>query len=415
MLGRIVRVSVRNLVRRPLRTLLIVQGVLWGTALGISLPAVLRGSRAVAEQDAVRYGTDRILVTQEPVPDDRQFRWSQVAKLRDALRDEVTAVTAYQVRMPRVQYDGRSERVPLRLVDEQFFAARRLELVRGRLLEPEDFQLGRAVVVVSTQTPLPPAQLRPGTQLELTTGETVTIVGIVRSQPVEVDEFGYARSHFLRELAEQMEETLGALPAPGLELILSPKAMYAPHTLSPRANPKWIEIRCPPERVQSVKRKVFLWFSELGQQPIVYANVLATVLYSEAMARIVELNRVVFALAVVVGAVVVSSLMLLNVWERRREIAIRRVEGARSWHIAVQFMVETATTCLLGALAGIPAGLGLAALRCYLSPAAGVSWAVPYVEIAVTLVVVVVTGLAAGLIPAMQAVRVDPVEVLRFE
>ena len=43
------------------------------------------------------------------------------------------------------------------------------------------------------------------------------------------------------------------------------------------------------------------------------------------------------------------------------------------------------------------------------------SWTVPYLEIAVTLVVVVVTGLAAGLIPAMQAVRVDPVEVLRFE
>ncbi len=415
MLLRLVRVSLRNLLRRPLRTLLVVQGVLWGTALGVSLPAVLEGSRTAAEQNAARYGTDRILVTQEPVPEERRFRWEQVRQLRRALGNQVTAITGYLARMPRIAVDGKSVRVPLLLVDEHFFAARRPELVRGRLLEPDDFRLKRPVVVVSTDTPLPPAWLQPGARFELPTGESVTVVGVVRSAPTEVDEFGYARSHFLRELAEQMEETLGALRAPGLELIFSPQTIVAPRTLSPRARPRWIEIRCPPQNVQSVKQKVFLWFSELGQQPIVYANVLATVLYSEAMTRIVELNRVVFGLAVVVGAIVVSSLMLLNVWERRREIAIRRVEGARSWHIAVQFMVETATVCLLGALAGVPVGLALAALRCYLSPAAGVTWTVPYSEIAITLAVVVFTGLLAGLIPALQAVRVDPVEVLRFE
>jgi ABC-type antimicrobial peptide transport system permease subunit len=105
--------------------------------------------------------------------------------------------------------------------------------------------------------------------------------------------------------------------------------------------------------------------------------------------------------------------MMLAVLERSHEIAIRRVEGARRWHIALQFVVETGTVCAVGGILGVPMGLLLAMLRCWLEPLETIAWAFPPREATVVLVVVSAVGLIAGLLPALRALRVDPVEVLR--
>jgi putative ABC transport system permease protein len=118
---------------------------------------------------------------------------------------------------------------------------------------------------------------------------------------------------------------------------------------------------------------------------------------------------------VMVGACIVCALMVLSVVERQREIAIRRVEGARRWHIGMQFVVETGTICTIGGILGVPLGLGLAALRVWMEPLGTVDWIFPPVESAVIVAIVTSIGLIGGLLPAWRAVRVDPVEILRYE
>jgi ABC-type antimicrobial peptide transport system permease subunit len=107
--------------------------------------------------------------------------------------------------------------------------------------------------------------------------------------------------------------------------------------------------------------------------------------------------------------------MVLSVLERQREIAIRRVEGARQWHIALQFVIETGTLCLVGGLGGVPLGLAIAMIRCQFEPMGSVTWTFPPAEVAVLLVVVTLVGFAGGLLPAWRAMRVDPVEILRYD
>ena len=101
--------------------------------------------------------------------------------------------------------------------------------------------------------------------------------------------------------------------------------------------------------------------------------------------------------------------------ERQREIAIRRVEGARRWHIALQFVVETGTICTVGAVVGVPLGILIAIIRCALEPLGSVTWAFPPVEVSVLVATVTLIGLLGGLLPAWRAMRVDPVEMLRYE
>jgi len=192
-------------------------------------------------------------------------------------------------------------------------------------------------------------------------------------------------------------------------------AVIIPHTVAPDVKPQWIEIRADPGQIVELRNTLQEMLTAEGYEPVIYINAILPALYGETLSTFVELNRTIFVLCICVGTSIVCVIMVLSVVERRREIAIRRVEGARKWHIAVQFVVETGTLCGLGGVIGIPLGLLLAIVRCALEPLQAVTWVFPTNEAAIIVVVVTVIGLAGGLLPAWRAVSVDPVEILRYE
>jgi putative ABC transport system permease protein len=118
----------------------------------------------------------------------------------------------------------------------------------------------------------------------------------------------------------------------------------------------------------------------------------------------------VAGIALLVAAIVAASLMLASVNERVGEIGLRRAVGAQVEDVQFQFLVETAMTMLLGGTAGIVAGLVLAQL-------AAARWnlgdTLSWRAVLVGLVVSIVTGLLAGVLPARRAAQLDPANALR--
>ena len=118
------------------------------------------------------------------------------------------------------------------------------------------------------------------------------------------------------------------------------------------------------------------------------------------------------AVALLVGGIGVMAIMMVSVTNRTREIGVRKALGATRRDILLQFLVEAATLTGLGGLIGILAGLGLGRAVTLLMDID----AFPPVSYTIVAVVVSVSiGIVFGLVPALRAARLDPIDALRYE
>ena len=121
------------------------------------------------------------------------------------------------------------------------------------------------------------------------------------------------------------------------------------------------------------------------------------------------------ALTLGAGGIGVANIMFLIVRERTREIGVRMAVGAKDWHIMGQVLLEAVLIVGLGGAGGFLISAGVIGV---LSMIEMPDW-IAQPELAplvgtVTIAILAVVGLAAGLFPARRASRLDPVQALEF-
>jgi putative ABC transport system permease protein len=118
-------------------------------------------------------------------------------------------------------------------------------------------------------------------------------------------------------------------------------------------------------------------------------------------------------ISLLVGGVGILTIMIIAVKERTSEIGLLRALGSTQRQIMALFLGEATVLAGIGGLAGLVLGVGGAQLLTTAIPALPVHTPVSYVLIAEALAVVI--GMLAGVLPARQAARLNPVEALRAE
>lgn len=117
------------------------------------------------------------------------------------------------------------------------------------------------------------------------------------------------------------------------------------------------------------------------------------------------------------GVIGVTNIMLITVKERTKEIGIRRAIGARPWSIITQIMLESITLTTLAGYVGLVAGIWLVEGINSIG-ISGEMFRNPEVSLSVaftSLVILVISGALAGILPATRAIQVNPVDALRYE
>lgn len=133
-------------------------------------------------------------------------------------------------------------------------------------------------------------------------------------------------------------------------------------------------------------------------------------LRSSVSSDLSQLFLLLAAICLVIGAVGIANTTLVAVLERTGEIGLRRALGARARHITAQFLSESAVLGTLGGLVGTSLGTLTVVIVAVVR-----DWT-PVVHpatVAAAPGIGLVTGLVAGLYPALRAARIQPVEALQ--
>jgi len=123
---------------------------------------------------------------------------------------------------------------------------------------------------------------------------------------------------------------------------------------------------------------------------------------------------IIAAISLLVGGIGIMNIMLASISERVREIGLRKAVGATTADVFIQILVESAVIAMLGGIAGLFASAGLVDLLREITPEANDPVLSPF-AMALAFACSVAIGVLAGLIPAIKASRLHPIQALRYD
>lgn len=146
---------------------------------------------------------------------------------------------------------------------------------------------------------------------------------------------------------------------------------------------------------------------------VVFASNQIIDIWTQASSGVSVLMVGIASLGLFIGGIGVMNIMLVSVTERTAEIGLRKAVGARRRDVLWQFLLEAMMLTIMGGIAGVIVGIGIAVFIQFVVPSLKAS--ISLGAIVAGLLVSMSVGIFFGLWPAYRAARLNPIDALRYE
>ena len=395
------------------RTALTMLGMAWGIATVVMLLAYGDGFGRACANIFANFGTSLFIVV--PGRSSMQSGGEKAgAQIRLTLEDidllttsipQITHITPACYKNATVQYDTRSYTLNVNGEYPNTFAIRALTLAQGRFYNPRDQMQRARVAVIGSET-----------EEKLFSGRNPL------GEHIRIDGIGF--------------EVIGVL-GPKMQAgdDNSNRFVYVPFTTmsdlkdTHYLDSVWFNYETNDyQRIEQSVRYIMAAqhkFNPADRRALFVFNLMEQVHQLEVVTIGLKiLLAFIGTLTLGIGGVGLMNIMLVSVTQRTREIGVEKALGARRRDIFLQFLAEalaiTFTGGLLGIILAYVVALTVGRLTLYSAmakhaEAGDIRLLINPLTLIVAVLILTAVGLISGMVPAIRASRLDPIEALRYE
>jgi putative ABC transport system permease protein len=312
-----------------------------------------------------------------------------------AIQNEVPGVQSVApqiIKFPAIVLDGVSTVVSLIGTTPEYLDVRNIQVLQGRFLDESD-EKSRSKVCLVTEILARKLERDPGYKGTLTLyGLRFTVIGVFRER---VNTFG------------QTEVTDNSALVP-----LSVIRYFNPGDTVDQMYASAVSMDLVPEVTSEIKQLLISRHRNKSLYAVINLKDMLKAA-NEISLGLTLVLLVIAGISLVASGIGIMNVMLITVTERTREIGIKKAIGALRGVLLVEFLIESLMLSAGGGLVGILLGVAIPYSVHFFAPAIQIQ--IPAISVVLGFGVTLLIGIVFGMIPALKASRLNPVEALRYE
>ena len=412
-----IRLAFQGIWGHKMRSVLTMLGIIIGIAAIITIVSTIKGTNEQIKENLIGAGNNVVTVQLNQGGYPYDMSWNGIPQgvrtITEETRQElgdisgVEAVSLYNSRSyaEMIYYRNTQFNGEVYGIDENYLRVYGYQVKSGRGFTERDYGNFRKVALVDTTavTNLFGGEDPVGKVIEMQ-GDVFTVVGVVA-------------------LSEEFEPTINSLNDYWMYADTSSGSIYIPLTVWPTVyrfdEPQNVAIKVRNTDVMASAGKDAA--DLLTQRQITdpensefdyrSQDMLEQAQQLQKMSQSTNAQLIwIASISLLVGGIGVMNIMLVSVTERTSEIGLKKAIGARKRRILWQFLTEAAVLTSLGGIVGVLSGIALAQL---ISSMMQIPVAIDVGAIAISVVFSMLIGVVFGLLPAVKAANLNPIEALR--